>query len=172
MCFIYVHMYIYACIRDYVHVYVCMYVCVCIVYVYGCIPVRVYIWVCMNNYVYIFMFVYLCVRSSATALRTCSERLGHVTEDSDLCSLCIRHDGNSKNDPWDDPEIRIGSCSEDQTSIRIQNRVISCECLLFYYFLIYRTHTHITYFISCDYLSYFTSMITYIISWDISEFSL
>ena len=42
---------------------------------------------------------------------------------------------NSKTDPRDDPEIRTGSCSEDQTAIRIQNCIISCECLFLCYFV-------------------------------------
>ena len=34
---------------------------------------------------------------------------------------------NLKIDPWEDLEIRTGSCSEDQTAIRFQTRVISGE---------------------------------------------
>jgi len=132
-----VYMYMYVCMLGYVHVCVCMYVHVCIVYVYGYIPVRVYIWVFMNNYVYMFMFVYLCVWSSATALRTRLGRSGSVTGDSDLCSLWTRYTGDSKTESWDNPEIHTSSCGEDKTMIRFQNRVISCECLLLYHFLIY-----------------------------------
>ena len=47
-----------------------------------------------------------------------------------LCSLWARYAGDSKTDPWDDPEIRTGSYSGDQTVIRFQNRVILCECLI------------------------------------------
>ena len=64
-----------------------------------------------------------------TAMQTHLVRFGPVTGDSQLCSLWTRYIGDSKTDPWDDPEIRTRSCSEDQISIRIQNRVISCECL-------------------------------------------
>jgi len=60
--------------------------------------------------------------------------------DLKLCSLQTQYTGDSKNDLWDDPEIPTGSCSEDQTAIQFQNCVILCECLLLYYFLIYRRH--------------------------------
>jgi len=46
--------------------------------------------------------------------------------------------GDLKIDARDDPEIRTGSCSEDQRTIQIQNCIISCECLLLCYFLMYR----------------------------------
>ena len=61
--------------------------------------------------------------------QTCSCDLNSVMGDSDLCLLWTRYTGDSKIDPWDNPEIRISSCSEDQTAIRFQNRIISCECL-------------------------------------------
>jgi len=38
----------------------------------------------------------------------------------------------------DDSGVSTGSCSEDQTAIQTQNRVISYKCLLLYHFLIYR----------------------------------
>ena len=47
--------------------------------------------------------------------------------DLDLRLLWTRYAGDSKTDPWDDPEIRTDSCSGDQTVIQFQNRIISCE---------------------------------------------
>ena len=94
--------------------------------------------------------VHVCVNSHPSLyLVTCYSitdpfvRFGPVTGDSDLCSLCTRYTGYLKIIPWDDPEIPTGSCSEDQTAIQIQNCVISCECLLLYYFLIYRCQCYI-----------------------------
>jgi len=72
-----------------------------------------------------------------------------------------------------DPEIHTSLCSEHQTAIRIQNRVILCECLFLYYFLIYCCqYAYICY--SYHFMrpfDYFTSMIIYITSLDISEHS-
>jgi len=48
--------------------------------------------------------------------------------DADSCSPWTWCTCDSRTDPWDDLEIRIGSCSEDQTAIWIRNRVISCKC--------------------------------------------
>ena len=53
------------------------------------------------------------------------QRSGPVTGDPDMFSLWARFTSDSKTDPWDDLEIRINSCGEDQTSIRFRNHVIS-----------------------------------------------
>ena len=73
--------------------------------------------------------------------------------------------------PMDNPEIHTGSCSEDQTTIRFQNCVISCECLLLYLFLISRClyYSYVTYIISFDRLILLTSMITCTISYNIRD---
>ena len=64
--------------------------------------------------------------------------LHSVTGDSDLCPLWTKYTGDSKIDAQDDPEeISTGLCSEDQTVIRFQNHVISCERLLLSFFHIY-----------------------------------
>jgi len=74
------------------------------------------------------------------SVRTRLVRSGPVTGDSDSCSQITWYTGDSKTDLWDDLERRTDSCSEDQMAIRIQNHVISCECLLLSYFLNYRCH--------------------------------
>ena len=73
--------------------------------------------------------------------------------DPNSCSLWTRYTGDSKTDPWDDPSISTGSCSEDQTAIRFRNRVISCECS---FLCIYRCRyaLHVALIISCDFLLY------------------
>ena len=78
---------------------------------------------------------------------------------------------DSKTNPWDDPEIYTGSCSEDQTVIQIQNCVISCDCLLLYHFLISHCqyYLYVTCIVSFGRLIYFISMITRTISYDISD---
>ena len=120
-------------------VYVCMYKCM---HDYKCVSI-VYAWLC----VFMYILVYICIRVCTcafmytcgymcwlyvTAMQTCSCTLNSVTEPRpslDLCSLWTRYTGDSKISPWDDPEIRIGSCSGDRMVIRLQNRIISCECL-------------------------------------------
>ena len=47
--------------------------------------------------------------------------------DPGSCSPWTWCTGDSRTDPWNDPEIRTGSCSEDQTTIWTRNRVISCK---------------------------------------------
>ena len=49
--------------------------------------------------------------------------------DLDLCSLWTQYAGDSKTNLWDDPVIRIDSCSRDQTVIQFQNCIILCKCL-------------------------------------------
>jgi len=69
---------------------------------------------------------------------------------------------------------RTASCSEDQTAIRFQNRVISCECLLlpfFSWFTVANIYLCFTFIISSDYLIYFISITTCITLWDISDCS-
>ena len=118
MCAVGVSMYIYVSFR----VYTC---CACmLVYTYMCTS--------MCTYVFVYQNVYLVACHSDT------DPLARSELDPYSCSPWSRYIGDSKTDPWDDSEIHIGSCSEDQTAIQTQNRVISCECLLFSYFLIYR----------------------------------
>ena len=57
--------------------------------------------------------------------------------DTESCSSWSRYTGDLNTDLWDYSKVRVSSCSEDQMAIRFQNRVISYECLLLYYFLIY-----------------------------------
>jgi len=118
-------MHVWGCIYDeYVSVQLCK--CMCIP-VCGCVYMCIYVYVCLQVFVVCSVITDSFVRSEP-----CNRR-----PDPDLCSLWTWYTADSKTDPWDDPEIRTGSCSEDQTAIRIQNRVISCECLLLCYFLIY-----------------------------------
>jgi len=105
------------CVLVFKYMYVCMYVCV---YMYVCNCVSIY-----------YVYGYVLQRCGlARVVRTGNRRPGL---DPDSCSLWTRYNGNSKTDTWDDPKISTGSCSEDQTTIQIQNYVISCECLLLYY---------------------------------------
>jgi len=82
----------------------------------------------------------------STALRT---HLVRSRPNLDSCSLWTGYTGDSKTDLWDDPKVRTSSCNEDQTSIRIQNCIISCECLfiglfqLLHFILLFHTSIHI-----------------------------
>ena len=102
------------------------------------------------------------------AIRTGNRRFG---PDLDSCSLWTRYTGDSKTNARDDPKIHTGSCSEDHTMIQFRNHVISCECLFLSIFLftIVSRHLYITCIISCDRLIYFTSLISCITSWGISD---
>jgi len=88
-------------------------------------------------YVYLCIYVLMCVwlHVATFQIRSCDPN--SVTGDSNLCPLYTRYTGDSKTDPHGNPEICIGSCSDDQTTIRFRNCVISCECLFLYHFLIY-----------------------------------
>ena len=97
-------------------------------YVYICIYVLVCNYVSVCIYLYVGAWMHVCVWLRGAAIRARLVRSRPVTGDSNLYSLWIQHTGDSKTDPWDDPKIRTGSCSEDQTAIQIQNYVISCEC--------------------------------------------
>ena len=89
----------------------------------------VYTWVYTRMYLYaymgvkhVFMFICMCWLR-ATAFWICLVRsepsYRRPGPDPDSCPLWIRYIGDSKTDPWDNPEISTGSCSEDQTAIRI-----------------------------------------------------
>ena len=62
--YVYVCMYMYACICMYVYVCMYMYVCICM-YVYVCVYVCVYMYVCMYVFmcmcVYAYMCMYVCI---------------------------------------------------------------------------------------------------------------
>jgi len=111
------------CMHVCTRVCVCMHVCMCIYVV--CVCIRVYVRVSSWVGLRVAMF------------RTRLVRVGPIAGDTDLCSLWTRYTCDSKTDSWDDPEIRTGSCSEDQMAIRFQNRVISCKYLFLCHFLIY-----------------------------------
>ena len=113
--------------------------------VYGCILVRVYcirVSTCVPVYcecvsmclsIYYVGMVMCCCDTNPLVRSGPSNRRPRPGPDG--CSLWTRYSGDSKTDARDDPEIRTGSCSEDQTAIWLQNRVISCEYLLMYHFL-------------------------------------
>ena len=145
-----------------------MYVCVCL---YMSVCLGVCMSTCMCMYKCVCVCVSMCVWLFVAAFRTRSCDPNSVTGGSDLCSLWTRHTDDLRTDPWDDSEICTDLCGEDQTAIWIQNRVISCECLLLYHFLIYRCQCYLyaTCIISCDCRIYFISMITCIISCDVSR---
>ena len=114
--------------------YKCMhdYKCVCTVYAW------VYAWLCVFMYILVYICIGVCT-CGYMCLAICYNEADLFVRsepgnrrprpDLDLCSLWTWYAGDSKTDPWDDPEIRTGSCSGDQTVIRFQNHVISCECL-------------------------------------------
>ena len=115
----------------------------------------------MNMYVYnVNMCLYINVCWVACFSDT--DPLTRSIPDPNTCSLWSRYTDDSKTDLWDDPEIPTGSCSGDQTAIRIQNRIMSCECLFLCIFLftVVNSYLFLTCIISCDRLIYFTSMIT------------
>ena len=104
-----------------------------------------------------------------TVFRICSVRsepsFRRPGPDSDSYSLWTRY-GDLKTDLWDDPYISIGSCSEDQTAIRFRNRVISCECSFMCIYCCQYAFI-VALIILCDFLLYFTSLISFTTSWDI-----
>ena len=158
---------------------VCMYVCIgMFIYMYCCVCLYMYVcgYTCMcpcacvgvNR---VFIFICMCWLR-ATAFHVClvsfEPNYRRPRPDPDSCSLWTRYNDDLKTVLWDDPSISTGSCSEDQTAIRFWNCVISCECSLL---CIYRCRyaLHVDLIISCNFLLYFTSLITFITSWDIHD---
>jgi len=145
-----VYVCMYKCIHDYkcasiVYAWVYAWLCVCMyILVYICIGVCTCAFMCTCGY----MCLVICYSNVNLFVR--SEPSNRWPRpDLDLYSLWIRYASDSKIDPWDVPEIRTGSCSGDQTVIRFQNRVISCECLFIGLFqfqcfiLIFHAHVYI-----------------------------
>ena len=100
------------------YMYICIYLCVCVC-IYVCIGVCTCAFMCTCGYMCLvtcYHDVDLFVHSKPGNRRP--------KPDLDLCSLWTRYVGDLKTDPWDDPKIRTSSCSEDQTAIQFQNRVI------------------------------------------------
>jgi len=93
-------------------------------YVYTCIRVCTCAFMCTCGY----MCLIICYSDADLFVRSEPDNR-RPRPDLKLYSLWIRYAGDSKTNPWDDLEIHTGSCSGDQTVIRFQNRVISCECL-------------------------------------------
>jgi len=138
-----------------------MYVCV---YSYRCMHVGIRVCICMHvwvlsMYLYLFVCVWLRVAVFQTRLVRFEPSYKRPGPDPDSYPLWTRYICDSKTDLWDDPWISASSCSEDQTAIRFRNCVISCECSLL---CIYRCRyaLHVALIISCDFLLYFTSLIT------------
>ena len=119
-------MYINVCIiyawRHAYSMFVCVYLSM---YVYGYTRMYLYARVGVNR---VYMFICMCWLR-ATTFRVCSVRsepsFRILEPDPDSCSLWTRYIGNPKTDPWNDPYISTGSCSEDQTAIHFRNRIIS-----------------------------------------------
>jgi len=76
-----------------------MYVCGCIRMCLCARVCRVHVHVC--NSVFMFTCVFGCVLKQ---LQTHSCDLNPVIGDSDWCSLWTQYTGDSKTDPWDDPD--------------------------------------------------------------------
>jgi len=107
---------VFICIMYYVSVFMCMYawllVCMFVfVYPYICIYVGVHICVCctcVRVYLYPWVFGYVLQRCELVrAIWTNNRR---PRPDPDSCSLWTRYTGDSETGPWDDSEIRTGSC--------------------------------------------------------------
>ena len=149
-------MHVWVCIRRYVcvylHTYVCIWVCICVSVLGVCV-----------NCLYLYVVAWYSDLDSLVRSELGNRRFG-------LMPVWTRCLGYSKIDPCDDLEIHTSSCCEDQTAIRSQSHAISYECSFFYYFLIYHCQYYLYH--SCDHLLYFTSMITFITSWDVSECTL
>jgi len=125
-------------------VYEYVYVCVCILlYLCTC----VYMCTCMCTCVFVYQRVCMIACYSDTDSLVKSEPGNRrFKPDPNSCLLCTRYTGDSKIDIRDDSEIRNGSCSEDQTTIQIQNRVISCEyffCIIINYRYLLLNYCHI-----------------------------
>ena len=120
-----------------------------------CLYVRVFMCTCVYVCLLCYSDVDLIVRSEPSNRRP--------RPDPDSCSQSTDMPRDLKTDARDNSEIRTDSCSEDQTAIRIQNRVISCECLLlcYYLFIVVNSCCMITRIISCERLAYFISIVKY-----------
>ena len=142
----------YRCMYVYKRIYVCKHDCQ-FVPVYVCVRGGTRMCRCARELLSVYLYLFVCslaccsVSDSFSEIRT---RCRRPKPDPDSCSLWTRYIDDSKTDSWDDLQISIGSCSEDQTAILFKNRVISCECLFLCHFLIYRY-----YWILCFYSYYF-----------------
>ena len=110
--------------HDYAWVYAWLCVCMYIL-VYICIGVCTCAFMCTCGY----MCLVICYSDADLFVYSVPGNRRPSKPDLHLCSLWTQYAGDSKTDPCDDPEICTGSCSGDQTVIRFQNRVISCEYL-------------------------------------------
>ena len=119
----YVYTSIYACLS----MYSCVYARVACVYGYTWVYcVCMCVCVCWFPFLSVYLVACYSILDSFVRSELGNRRPG---PDSELCPLWTRYNGDSKTDSWDDPQISIGSYCEDQTTIRFQNCVISCECL-------------------------------------------
>jgi len=177
----FVYMYVLVCLyMSIVFVCVCVCVCVCVsvwmsTYMYVCLGVYMstciyVVCVCIRVYVCVSSCVGLCV----AAFQTCSCDLNSITGVSNLCHyrpdiLVIRRPTNEMI--WRFIPIRVV-----RTRWRIKSKTASfhvsvCSYVFPYLLLPVGVHVAIR-IISCDHLLYFTSMITCITSWDVSECTL
>ena len=133
--------------------------------------------VCMSTYMYVRMLgcmhkcmyvvclytsVYGCEMCVA-AFRTYFLRSGLITGDLELCPLWTQFNGDLKTDPWDDLEIRTGSCREDQR--RFESKIMSFHvslfvALLFIYLFIYANECIVYLFVRlfCHFMCWCYSM--------------
>ena len=91
-------------------------------YIHGCIRVCMHVCMCLGTWVYAWgacvctgMGINICV--CICVLQLYPDPFIRPRPDLELCSVWTRYAGNSKTDLRDDPEIRTGSCSEDQITI-------------------------------------------------------
>ena len=98
---------------------------VCIIY----IVMGIIICMCLIMCMYVCMYVYVCVSVACYSNTNSFGEIRTRYRKFRFVPVWTRSTGDSKTDAWDDPEIRTDSCSEDQMAIRIQNCIISCECL-------------------------------------------
>ena len=143
-----------------------------------CILVYVCMLGCMHEFVYVDVQVFMSICDCMVQRYgpACEIRTGNRKPEPDLnlCSSWTRYTGDSKINPWDDSEVSTSSVVK--TRRRFGSKTVSFHVSICFHIVslsIVASRYHVTIrIISCDYLIYFTSMITRTISYDISECSL
>ena len=103
-------------------------------WVYAWLCVRMYILVCVCVFVYMYSGVYMWLYVLVICYNDADLFMRFKPSNRDLDPTWIYvHYGldtlTIADQPMDDPQIHIDSCSKDQIVIQFQNRIILCECL-------------------------------------------
>jgi len=117
----------------YVYICVSLGTCACMGSMRMCMSIQYACIVCDCVSVSLHVSLYVCY----SCTRDRSRVYRRPGPDLDSCSQSSYTPGDLKTDIRDDLEIRTDSCNAEQTTIRAQNHIISCECLFLCYFLIY-----------------------------------